>query len=165
MNSFPGAMSSQLPDTFPAQMRSEGRLKLTKLAMSQNSQMAWVRTIIEGFPQVPPELRAGQGAGKNISGPEWETMEKMASTGKENYSKGGMNVLWMKGDTEVHGAIQQRVGQSDASHCSSIEQWSQWSDVNLQELLCVPGKYLGMDYENTACTEQPLTLLVTMRAD
>lgn len=51
-------------------------------------------------------------------------------------------------------------GQTNANHCRSIWQWSQWSDVNLQELLCVPGKYYGMDNENTAHAEQPLTLPV-----
>lgn len=91
--------------------------------------------------------------------------EKMASIGKGNNSKGGANVLWMKGDTKAHGAIQQRVGQTDANHGSCIEQWSQWSDVDLQELFCVPGKCFGMDYENTAHKEQPLTLLAAMRAD
>ncbi|KAF4789530.1 hypothetical protein TURU_150039 [Turdus rufiventris] len=57
-------MSSQLPDTLHAQMRPEGRLKLIKSAVSQHSQLGWAMTTIKGFPQVPPELRAGQGVGK-----------------------------------------------------------------------------------------------------
>lgn len=68
--------------------------------------------------------------------------EKMASTGKDN-RQGGVNVLWIKGGAEAHGAIQQRVGQTDANHFKCTEQWSQWSDVNLQEVLCVPGKCFG----------------------
>lgn len=88
----------------------------------------------------------------------------MASTGTENNSKGGMNVLWKKGVTEACGAVQQKVGQTDANHCRSMVQWSQLSDVNLQELLCVPGQCFGMDYESTPPTERPLTLLVAVRA-
>lgn len=38
---------------------------MTKSAMFQHSQLGCAMTIIKGFPQVPPELRAGQGAGKN----------------------------------------------------------------------------------------------------
>lgn len=44
----------------------------------------------------------------------------------------------------------QRVGQSDANHCRSIFQWTQWSDVNSQALSRVPEKYYGMDYAHTA---------------
>lgn len=54
-------------------MRAEGRLKLIKSAMPQHSQLGWAMTMIKGFPQAPPELRAGQSAGENA---ELETMEK-----------------------------------------------------------------------------------------
>lgn len=89
--------------------------------------------------------------------------EKMATTGKENNSKGQVNVLWMKRDTEACGAKQQRAGQTEANHCRSIVQWSQWSDVNLHELLWVPGKCFGTNNENPARREQSFTLLAAMR--
>lgn len=64
-------MSSQLPDTFHAQTRPEVRFKLIKSAISQHNQLGWAMTIIEGFPEVPPELRARQGASKNAVVQNW----------------------------------------------------------------------------------------------
>lgn len=60
--------------------------------------------------------------------------------------------------------MEQNSKGQDRLMTTTAGQWSQWSDANLHELLCVPGKYFGMGCENTACAEQPLTLLVAMRA-
>lgn len=94
----------------------------------------------------------------------WQPLGKTAAKEEGMYS-GGKQIKEPQGHSGPgHGVgCMQRLGQTDANHRRSISQWSQWSDVNLQELSCAPGKYYGTDYETTAPTEQPLTLPVALR--